>query len=899
MSPDLTEQLQHLLSEEENILLRADADIGPDGHFGIRWLVATDQRLLTLSPDGKHHAFPLREVSRVWTEHWVGNSVVLAQVNGRTVELIRYTHSLSRKFGEVAGILQKRVDDGQWPEEVQAGRKEQYLSFPSKAHPDGPTSVNRRRILGRIIRYAKPYWWGALLAVVLTLITTGLGLIPPYLTRILVDRVFTPGGSVRLLSIIVGVLVGMRILNILLSIAKSRLTSWLGGRITLDIRQEVYAHLQRLRFSFYDHTQVGALMSRITQDSSSLQGFLVDGLPYIATNLLTLVGIFVMLLSMNAFLTLIVLIPLPLVVTAGLFFFRRIQPLQRRIWQNWAALHALLSNAISGIRIVKAFAQEDREEIRFHQRNTRLFEANLRVQWITSAFLPGMGFLTGLGGIVVWWVGGREVIGGHITLGTLIAFTAYLGMLYGPIQFLNQLNSMLSGAFVGAGRIFEILDHSPEAYDDPDALPMPHIHGELTFRNVTFGYDRNQPVLRDLAFKVTPGETIGLVGVTGAGKTTLVHLIGRFYEPDEGSILLDGVDLRRIKLSDLRSQIGMVPQESFLFHGTLAENIAYAHPQATREDIVVAARMANAHAFIIGLPDGYDAQVGERGVRLSGGERQRICIARAILHDPAILILDEATSSVDSRTEQEIQQGLSRLTRNRTTFIIAHRLSSLQHADRLVVLDQGRKVEEGTHEELMATRGTYSQLVQMQRGDGTITGGLPAASSDPVASSKWLDPERMSLTGDGDPGGVTLMLKEGSCYARVGVYRAFPLSDPHRYIGFLDDQGKDIGMVVDPDGLDDPSRKIVEEELSKRYFLPRIRRIQRVWEEMGQTYWEVDTDKGRRRVCLGDGKDGLMELGSGRWMVVDADGNRLEIREVERLDRRSRILLGSVPYGMG
>ena len=895
MPPDLTVKLEALLHEDENVHLRADADIGADGRFGVRWLVATDQRLLLLSSDEKDHAFPLSEVSGVWTERWVGSGAMLAQVDGRTVELVRYTHSLSRKFGEVAGLLQKRVKEGRWPEEVHAGGEDGYCS---QAHPDGPASVSRKRVLRRIVRYARPYWWGALLAVVLTLITTGLGLVPPYLTRILVDRVFTPGGSVRLLSLIVGALVGMRILNLLISIAKSRLTSWLGGRITLDIRKQVYAHLQRLSFSFYDRTQVGALMSRITQDSSSLQGFLVNGLPYVATNLLTLVGIFVMLLSMNARLTLIVLIPLPFVVAGGLFFFRKIQPLQRRIWQNWAALNALLNNAISGIRVVKAFAQEDREAVRFDERNTRLFRANLRVQWITSAFLPGMGFVTGLGGVIVWWLGGREVIGGHVTLGTLIAFTAYLGMLYGPIQFLNQLNSMLSGTLVGAGRIFEILDHPPELYDDPDALPMPAVRGKITFHHVTFGYDGGPPVLRDVTFEVAPGETIGLVGATGAGKTTLVHLIGRFYEPDEGSILLGGVDLRKLKLSDLRSRIGMVPQEPFLFHGTIAENIAYARPQATREEIIQAARTANAHSFIVRLPDGYDAQVGERGVRLSGGERQRISIARAVLHHPAILILDEATSSVDSRTEHEIQQGMFRLMRNRTTFIIAHRLSSLQHADRLVVLDGGRKVEEGTHQELIAGRGAYYRLVQMQGGDGRAEGGMPAVSSDPVERCGWLDPERTSLGRDGDLGGITLFVRDGVRCDRVGMYRAFPLSDPDRYIGFLDDQGRDLGMVVDLDGLDGSSRKVLEEELEKRYFLPRILRIRRVWEERGRTHWEVNTDRGRRRLGLQDRREGLMDLGSGRWLVVDADGNRFEIPEMERLDRRSRTLLGSVDSGL-
>ena len=365
--------------------------------------------------------------------------------------------------------------------------------------------------------------------------------------------------------------------------------------------------------------------------------------------------------------------------------------------------------------MVKAFAQEAREIRSFEERNTALTEISVRTARNWFIFMSTMGLVTGFGMLVVWFFGGMEVMEGTLTLGTLMAFYSFMWLLYGPLQWFGEVNSWMTRAFAGAERIFEVIDSPAEAYENPDAVPMTDLEGRVRFRDVTFGYDKSKPVLHHIDLDVKPGEMIGLVGKSGVGKTTTVNLICRFYDVDQGGVEIDGVDVRKIRLRDLRSQIGIVLQEPFLFSGTIAENIGYGRPGARFEEIIEAARAARAHDFIVAKPDGYDTQVGERGGNLSGGERQRVSIARAVLHNPKILILDEATSSVDAQTEKRIQEAIVYLVAGRTTFAIAHRLATLRNADRLVVLDGGRVVEVGTHQELLEKQGVFYNLVQLQQ----------------------------------------------------------------------------------------------------------------------------------------------------------------------------------------
>jgi ATP-binding cassette subfamily B protein len=391
------------------------------------------------------------------------------------------------------------------------------------------------------------------------------------------------------------------------------------------------------------------------------------------------------------------------------------RPLFHKWWQGESTLSARLSETLSGIRVVKAFAQEGREIVEFEKHNRNLLRLGVETSRSQAIFVATMSLVIGLGVVVLWLFGGLGVIAGDLTVGTLVAFYSYVLMFYGPLQWFGHFNSWLTQAVTGAERIFEILDTPPEAYQDPDAVPLPHTEGRVTFRQVTFGYDPSKPVLHDLDLDVAPGETIGLVGKSGAGKTTMMNLLCRFYEVDRGSIEVDGMDIRQIRLEDLRNQLGVVLQEPFLFSGTIAENISYGRPGASFEELVQAAKVANAHTFILAKPDGYDTEVGEHGHKLSGGEKQRIALARAVLRDPKLLILDEATSSLDAQNEQLIQQAIDRLAKHRTTFIIAHRLSTVRNVDRLVVLDAGRVVEVGSYEELLARQGAFYNLVRLQQ----------------------------------------------------------------------------------------------------------------------------------------------------------------------------------------
>ena len=700
------------------IHLSVATDIGPDGRYGVRWLIAADDRIVVTSENGAADGeiiLPFEGVKKVRAEHLIGVGALIAELEEGQVELVRYSVSLAPKFGNVAKALTGLATEGEIPplptldEDTHCPRCGRPLPEPGGVCR---ACLRKGQVLVRLLGYVKPHWPKAVLIALSMLAASAVELLPPYLTMLLVDDVLVSGGSARLLAFLVGgMFLAMLVARGLLGL-RQWVAGWLGVRLVYEIRTSLYHHLQRLTLRYYDRAQTGALISRVSNDTRMLQGLTVEGLPTVGVSLLRIVAISAMLFAMDWQLTLWVLTPIPLLTLISVAFGKRLVMLWHFVQHQRARMTAKLNDSISGIRVVKAFAQEEQEMQGFDERAYDLFRAGWRMERIWATLFPVMMFIMAFASIIIWLVGGWRVLDGLVTLGTLVAFQGYVIRLYEPLHELIMMNRSLTSGLAGAQRIFEILDTEPELYESPDAVSLPQMKGHVRFEGVTFGYDPHQPVLHGMDLDVPPGQMIGLLGRSGAGKSTMINLICRFYDAQEGRITVDDVDV--LKLKDLRERIGIVPQESFLFHGTITENITYGKPGATRAEIIRAARAANAHGFIVRQPDGYDTQAGERGVKLSAGERQRIAIARAILHDPQILILDEATSSVDTETENQIQQALARLVQGRTTFAIAHRLSTLRNADRLLVLEKGKKAEYGTHDELIAQQGVYYNLVQTQ-----------------------------------------------------------------------------------------------------------------------------------------------------------------------------------------
>lgn len=572
--------------------------------------------------------------------------------------------------------------------------------------------------LFRLWRFARPYKIQLLMGFLLMLGSTAAHMIPPYLTKPLMDNVLIPYQNgqtidVTLIYLYMGGLFGASMLAWALGWGKTYVLALASERISADLRSTTYEHLLRLSLEYFGGKRTGDLMSRIGSGSDRISVFLSLHLLDFLSDVLLIIMTGVILFSMNPWLALVTLVPLPFIAWMIHVVRDRLRTGFEKIDRVWGEVTNVLADTIPGIRVVKAFAQEKREALRFREANKHNLAVNDKLNRVWSLFSPTVSLLTELGLLVIWIFGIWQVSQGDITVGTLTAFIAYSGRFYVKLDSMSRIVSVTQKSASAAKRIFDILDHVSSVPDPVNPAKVQKVEGNIELREVGFRYG-NRAVNRGISLNIKAGEMVGLVGHSGSGKSTLVNLICRFYDVAEGAILLDGVDIRSFAVSDYRRNIGLVLQEPFLFFGTIAENIAYGKPDATREEIIAAARAAHAHEFILRLPQGYDSMVGERGQGLSGGERQRISIARALLIDPPILIMDEATSSVDSETEKEIQKALDNLVQGRTTIAIAHRLSTLHRADRLVVLDRGVVVEEGSHDELMAREGAYHRLYEAQ-----------------------------------------------------------------------------------------------------------------------------------------------------------------------------------------
>jgi ATP-binding cassette subfamily B protein len=491
--------------------------------------------------------------------------------------------------------------------------------------------------------------------------------------------------------------------------------AYLSEKMTHDLRSRAYAHLQKLSLAFFSKKPTGQLISRISHDTDRLWDFIAFGVVEVMMASATIIGVCAVMFWKSPVLASITLVPLPIGICMTVFHTRRMRRFFGRIWRRWSRMTSQLSDTIPGVRVIKAFTQEQHEVDRFTLRSRDVHDEAIALHREWTSYWPMITLLLQTGNLIIWAYAGPRILYGQFTLGTFVMFTALIWMFYRPIEELGMMNRMFQRAATSAQRVFDIMDTAPAIFTPARAVRAPRIEGRVTFEHVGFSYDGVKHVLQDISFDVRPGEVMGLAGPSGGGKTTLVNLICRFYDVVEGRILIDGTDVRDLDLHELRSQIGVVLQEPYLFTGTIAENITYGRREASREEVIEAARAANAHDFIIGFPDGYDTLVGERGQTLSGGERQRISIARAILKNPRLLIFDEATSSVDTETEQKIQEAISRMIAGRTTFAIAHRLSTLRSAHRLIILEKGKLVQMGTHDELLAEeKGLYARLYKMQ-----------------------------------------------------------------------------------------------------------------------------------------------------------------------------------------
>jgi len=744
LPPALREAFKRALPDEA-IRVYAMNDLDGQQRFSARWLVLGEQHLVLAEPDGalmnghtiwKTRTLPLRDIGKFELLEGLSSSRLnVIGTNNELLAAVQFTRRQAPAIGNlqfVAEQVRKRLLENTAPAAL-AGDFEpaaEYQEAVLKAVKEAKATLAMPKIgvMLRLLSYLKPHKKTVTVGFLLAVLLTALQLLPPYLTKVLVDDILRPVESGRIadpwfwLWVVIGSLAVVWSVGEFISFLRLRIMALTGEKVAKQLREDIYRHMQKLSLSFFSSRTTGSLITRVSSDTDRLWDFITFGIIEMVVSVLQIIGVAAALFLQDWSLAILVLLPLPIMTAMFYWHSQKLQVLFLRIWRKWSAMTGVLSDVIPGIRVVKAFAQEQHEVRRFSEKNDAL-EAEAEIlhrQW--TRFWPTVVMLMHVCSLIVWAVGAPRVLRYALTngaegmpLGVFIAFTGYMWMFWAPVQHLGMMSRTINRVSTSASRVFEVLDTVPSIVNKPDAKIVEPLQGRVTFENVTFTYDGVRNVLKGVSFEVEPGEMIGLVGPSGGGKTTLVNLICRFYDVKDGGVQIDNIDVRDLELSSMRRQIGVVLQEPYLFHGTIAENITYGSHDATLKDIIAAARAANAHEFICGFPDSYETIVGERGQTLSGGERQRISIARAILHNPRLLILDEATSSVDTETEKKIQEALQRLVAGRTTFAIAHRLSTLSIADRLFVMEDGKLAEQGTHEELLAKPdGVYAKLHRTQ-----------------------------------------------------------------------------------------------------------------------------------------------------------------------------------------
>ena len=578
--------------------------------------------------------------------------------------------------------------------------------------------VNRKGVMGRLMSYFVVFKKQVLIVLLCLLATTGLSLLNPIVSgTILYDEVISETGSMheaKYVYIWVGVLTGMALLSMGIGIIQNRTNAYLSTRVTRNMKNDIFRAMQRLSLSYFNSNPTGKLINRVNYDAERIRSFFIDGVPYLISHVLSYIVLTILLFCINWKLTLILYAPIIPVVLILKFALPKLWKCYSHQWRRSSSMNTMMNDSLSGIRVVKAFAKEDNETSRFYEYASKLYKANLRTQKVSMFIFPIISILVAGTCHAMWGFAGIEVMGEHMTYGELTVYMGYTGMIFGPLNFFTNFTNMVTDTMNSAVRMFEVLDTTPEVVEAQDPVRLDTIDGVITFDHVNFHYNPNRPILKDISFTIHKGDHVGLVGHTGSGKSTIANLITRMYDVVSGSITIDGVDIKDIEMNSLRRNVAIVSQEVYIFRGTILDNIRYAKPEATREEVVAAAKAANAHDFILRMPEGYDTMVGIGSRSLSGGERQRVSIARALLLNPSLLILDEATAAMDTETERLISEAIDRVSEGKTTISIAHRLSTLKNCNYLRAIDNGELAEMGTAEELMEKKGIYYKLWTLQ-----------------------------------------------------------------------------------------------------------------------------------------------------------------------------------------
>ena len=717
---------QEQFDGKEPPLFAVIGDLDVDGCYGEGGIYVASDRLVAVGSefDGGFLSLDFASIDTIEVKRMYGNAVLKVKTaGGSSIDIMRFTFAMADICDAAADFVTK-VKEGESVESRFAAVETSFKnlrSFCPKCgrklpSPDADclNCKGKGKIASTMLHYIKPYMGRLIFCVVLSIITTAAALVPPYVTSLMVDNII-PNRDKRMLVIIILFLLLVYFLQYGIGALRSYLLRIAGDGIIADLKKEIYAKAQYLPMKFYDKTSTGSVINRVNSDTSVLQQFMLRITQEAVVQLFMMLGIIVIMMSMNWRLTLLSLVPVPVVVFCSRYFGRKIAPMYRRLWRRGVAISSILSDTIPAIRIVKSFSSEDRAIKKFGRQVDDWLNEDKKAAGVAAVFPAVITFLITCGSVIIWFVGGNMVINtpDKLSLGVLVSFISYTSMFYNPVNFFANLSDSYQNALASTEKVMDIINAEPE-HDFGKDVKLEQMKGKIEFRNVNFSFDRSKKVLNDINFVIEPGDVVGIVGTTGSGKSTLINLLMRFYDDYEGEILVDDVNIRDIDMSYYRSQIGYVQQEPMMFRDTIFNNIAYSLPGAHPEQVINAADIANAHGFISRLPDAYDTMLGERGVGLSGGEKQRLSIARAVLKNPGVLIFDEATSAVDSETEKLIQDAIDRLIRGRTTLMIAHRLSTLRKANKIIVVDKGNIIEFGSPDELMALKGKYYKLIKIQ-----------------------------------------------------------------------------------------------------------------------------------------------------------------------------------------